>query len=128
MAFSRARSVSARKKLGMGVVAASAALVITVAGMSQASAAGYSVSDVRACANKSYVTKGHAGKCVRVLQDSLNKVDKAGLKVDGKFGSGTLRALKKFQRDEPGLDTDGYAGKATFTRLADCQVMRVCKK
>jgi peptidoglycan hydrolase-like protein with peptidoglycan-binding domain len=50
--------------------------------------------------------KGDRGKAVAAVQRKL------GLKADGTFGPGTVRAVKRFQKRE-GLDADGIVGPAT---------------
>jgi peptidoglycan hydrolase-like protein with peptidoglycan-binding domain len=59
--------------------------------------------------------KGMRGHDVRVLQDYLTR---AGVPtgVDGVFGPGTLRAVKRFQRAQ-GLTTDGVVGPTTAETL-----------
>ncbi|HEU4701879.1 MAG TPA: peptidoglycan-binding protein [Conexibacter sp.] len=59
--------------------------------------------------------KGMRGQDVRVLQDYLTR---AGVPtpVDGVFGPGTLRNVKRFQRAQ-GLTADGVVGPATVAAL-----------
>ena len=86
--------------------------VIMIAGMvvvSQISAVAASYSTVR---------KGSTGETVKTLQTMLNKVDNAGLVVDGDFGNATLTAVKNFQRAN-GLDVDGIVGPATWKVLEE---------
>ncbi|MEU8816636.1 peptidoglycan DD-metalloendopeptidase family protein [Actinoplanes sp. NPDC048796] len=59
---------------------------------------------------------GSRGPAVRTLQESLNKVMRAGLAVDGEFGPATEAAVKAFQRKR-GLDPDGLYGPATAAAL-----------
>ena len=61
------------------------------------------------------IKKGMRGQDVRVLQDYLSR---AGVTtpVDGVFGPGTLRNLKRFQRAQ-GLTADGVAGPTTVGTL-----------
>ena len=51
------------------------------------------------------------------LQTSLNKLG-AEIAVDGKYGSGTQEAVKKFQ-SEHGLTADGWAGVQTQAAILD---------
>lgn len=53
---------------------------------------------------------GSSGDRVKNLQKFLNWYGKYGLSVDGKFGSKTASALKKFQKSE-GITADGIYGK-----------------
>ena len=59
--------------------------------------------------------KGMRGHDVRVLQDYLTR---AGIStpIDGVFGPGTLRNVKRFQRDH-GLTVDGVVGSGTVSLL-----------
>jgi Putative peptidoglycan binding domain len=50
---------------------------------------------------------------VEWLQESLNKVDNAGLVVDGDYGEATRGAVAEYQRAHPPLVIDGWAGVAT---------------
>lgn len=61
------------------------------------------------------VKKGMKGTAVRWVQDKLNR---AGYKltVDGSFGGGTEKAVKKFQKAK-GLTVDGKVGRLTGTAL-----------
>ena len=67
-------------------------------------------------ATYSTVSKGSYGDDVKTLQTMLNKVQNAGLVVDGDFGNGTLTAVKNFQKAN-GLDVDGIVGPATWAAL-----------
>ena len=51
--------------------------------------------------------------CVKWLQTTLNKINSAGLTVDGSWGSKTLAAVTSFQSDR-GLDADGIPGTLTI--------------
>ncbi|MEV4350081.1 peptidoglycan DD-metalloendopeptidase family protein [Actinoplanes sp. NPDC049596] len=59
---------------------------------------------------------GSRGAAVRTLQESLNKVIRAGLAVDGDFGPATQAAVVAFQRKR-GLDPDGVYGPATAAAM-----------
>lgn len=59
--------------------------------------------------------KGMTGDKVKQLQDMLNSKG-AQLKVDGKFGPNTLKALKSFQKDNK-LGVDGVVGPNTLEKL-----------
>lgn len=56
------------------------------------------------------------GDDVVALQMLLNEENKAGLKVDGKFGTKTDKAVRAFQEAKK-LKVDGKAGKNTITAL-----------
>ena len=68
---------------------------------------------------KATMSYGSTGPCVVLLQQDLNFVIKAGLKVDGKFGSNTQGAVETFQGKKPGCTggVDGIAGKYTMSCL-----------
>lgn len=55
---------------------------------------------------------------VKWLQNSLNKLVKAGLTVDGSYGKATMDAVKKFQQQN-GLTPDGWAGVQTQAAIVD---------
>ncbi|MET8720175.1 peptidoglycan-binding protein [Streptomyces misionensis] len=56
--------------------------------------------------------KGSTGNAVKTLQKNLNTVQKAGLTVDGRFGTATDRALRTFQAKH-NLTVDGEYGPHT---------------
>lgn len=58
---------------------------------------------------------GSKGTGVTNLQKFLNWYGKYGLTVDGKFGTKTATALKKFQKSE-GIKADGIYGKNSFAK------------
>lgn len=58
------------------------------------------------------------GDNVLVLQTGLTMLGYYTGDLDGNFGSGTLKAVKAFQKAE-GLKVDGLAGKATQARLTE---------
>ena len=60
--------------------------------------------------------KGMTGSDVRWLQESLNKLMKANLVVDGDFGNNTLKAVKDFQ-EKYGLEVDGEFGPKSKTAM-----------
>src|SRR5215203_5824145 len=53
---------------------------------------------------------------IRWVQESLNQVSGAGLRVDGRLGSLTRGAVKAFQRGR-GLPADGVVGRHTEAAL-----------
>jgi peptidoglycan hydrolase-like protein with peptidoglycan-binding domain len=55
---------------------------------------------------------------VEYLQERLNDLIDAGLKVDGDFGKATLAAVHKFQESK-GLQDDGTVGNQTWAALRD---------
>ena len=62
--------------------------------------------------------KGDKGDNVVALQTALTAEGYYTGKIDGKFGTGTLKAVKAFQKAEK-LTVDGLAGKATQARLTE---------
>lgn len=61
---------------------------------------------------KKTVRKGSKGSDVKAVQEFLNWCIKAGLKVDGKAGSKTVAAIKKWQKQYK-LKVDGVFGPAS---------------
>lgn len=61
------------------------------------------------------VKPGQAGTAVRQLQAYLNGFG-AALALDGRYGAGTLKAVKAFQKAKK-LDVDGWVGPATQKAL-----------
>lgn len=55
---------------------------------------------------------GSRGASVRQLQELLKAKDYYSGKIDGKFGDGTYRAVRRFQEDK-GLKIDGKVGDET---------------
>ena len=62
------------------------------------------------------VKKGDTGADVRLVQRRLRELGYYRGKVDGKFGSASVTALRKFQRNN-NLTDDGKAGQATYNIL-----------
>lgn len=58
---------------------------------------------------------GMAGGSVRLLQQKLNTLGET-LSADGKFGTATAAAVRRFQARN-GLTADGVAGAATWNKL-----------
>ena len=58
---------------------------------------------------------GSTGGCVRLVQQKLN-AEGERLTTDGKFGTGTVAAVKRYQARH-GLAADGTVGKATWEKL-----------
>ena len=58
---------------------------------------------------------GSAGGCVRLVQQKLN-AEGERLTTDGKFGTGTVAAVKRYQARH-GLAADGTVGKTTWEKL-----------
>lgn len=65
--------------------------------------------------NKYGLKKGHKGIQVKRLQRFLNWYGNYKLKIDGKFGPLTLKAVKKFQKDN-NLKVDGKFGNASLKK------------
>lgn len=59
---------------------------------------------------------GSSGNAVRALQLQLNEKHRAGLTVDGVFGSGTEAAVRSFQT-HAGIGSDGVVGPTTWKNL-----------
>ena len=62
--------------------------------------------------------KGSKGIEVKRLQSDLNYLNVASLDVDGDFGSKTLSAVKKYQKNY-GLESDGIYGYKSFNRMKE---------
>lgn len=62
--------------------------------------------------------QGQHGGTVKALQQDLNTKDHASIQEDGRFGSGTVQAVRMFQHCQQ-LNEDGVAGKLTWQRLRD---------
>lgn len=58
------------------------------------------------------------GDAVKKLQTALNAKENLNLKVDGKFGSGTEKAVKKFQ-SKNNITADGVVGGSTWNALGN---------
>lgn len=63
-----------------------------------------------------FAKKGDTGDNVSNTQEALNKTGNGELKVDGKFGPKTEKAVKGFQR-KAGLTVDGIVGPKTSASL-----------
>lgn len=59
---------------------------------------------------------GSRGDRVKLLQKALNQLGYDAGTADGKFGSGTQRAVVKFQKAN-GLESDGKAGRLTLKKI-----------
>ena len=64
---------------------------------------------------------GDSGSKVQSLQQSLKKLGFYTGSIDGKYGSGTVSAVKAFQR-AAGLTVDGKAGAKTLSAIAEGKV------
>ena len=60
--------------------------------------------------------KGDKGTRVKNLQKYLNWYGNYGLKVDGKYGTKTVKAVKKFQKANK-IKQDGKVGKGTLNKM-----------
>lgn len=78
----------------------------------------YVPSETKPSTNLPTLRKGSKGEYVTLLQTKLIMLgyDLGGYGADGDFGTKTLEAVKKFQRDH-GLAVDGIAGPATWNAL-----------
>ncbi len=52
------------------------------------------------------------------LQESLNKLNNAGLAVDGDYGPATNAAVRAYQKAK-GIEADGWAGPETVARIVE---------
>ena len=66
--------------------------------------------------NYATIESGQRGDRVRLLQAALKKTGYYSGALDGSFGSGTLQAVKNFQK-AAGLTQDGKAGTRTLKKL-----------
>ena len=64
------------------------------------------------------VRYGSSGSAAAELQEALSFLGYYQLKIDGKAGNATVRAVKAFQKDHK-LESDGVAGPATWAALAE---------
>ena len=62
------------------------------------------------------VKRGSKGEDAKLVQQRLQDLGYYTGKVDGKFGSASVKALKKFQK-KSGLKADGVAGQGTYAVL-----------
>ena len=69
-----------------------------------------------ACPNNPTQQIGSRGDCVRRIQWFLNKINNAGLSIDGDFGNNTLSAVKNYQQANS-LQVDGVVGPNTWASL-----------
>lgn len=67
-------------------------------------------------AGYSTLKRGSSGSAVVELQTALKELGYYSYSIDGKFGSGTENAVKRFQKDH-GLSQDGKAGNITLSLL-----------
>lgn len=65
---------------------------------------------------KRTLRRGNAGDDVKSLQTKLKAAGFYNGKIDGKYGAGTMTAVKEFQKKN-NLAADGVAGKATYAVL-----------
>ncbi|MBC8531929.1 peptidoglycan-binding domain-containing protein [Gehongia tenuis] len=87
-------------------------------GMATIGGGGSKASQPKVSNVEGYIRKGQSGENVRLLQQALDalgyKLNQYG--VDGNFGTETLNALKKFQRDM-GITADGVVGPDTKAKF-----------
>ena len=96
-------------------------LLYSIAGGSSTAAAGTTKASSSSASsvfggNYATIEYGDKGQRVKLLQKALNDLGYAKLTVDGKFGGGTMRAVKAFQSASR-LTTDGKAGKKTLQHI-----------
>ena len=75
------------------------------------------IQNVGSSTNPNTLKYGDSGYRVTELQTLLNKLGYSAGTIDGKFGTGTLKALVQFQKDN-GLNPDGMAGTQTLQLLS----------
>ena len=73
------------------------------------------ISSVAYAATYPKLQRGDSGTQVKEMQQALRDLGYT-LTVDGRFGAGTEKVVKAFQKDQK-LMQDGVAGNATLTRL-----------
>lgn len=87
-------------------------------GMTAAGGSGSEASLPKVSNVEGYIRKGQSGENVRLLQQALDalgyQLNQYG--VDGNFGTETLNALKRFQRDM-GITADGVVGPDTKAKF-----------
>lgn len=96
-----------RKKLCLALVALFTVNVLIISMAQEASAAVYK--------------KGSSGSTVTEIQQKLSQWGYYSGSIDGVFGSGTERAVKKFQQKN-GLTADGKVGPATLAALGITEI------
>jgi len=74
--------------------------------------------------NMKILENGDKGLNVAVIQHRLKELGYYGFKVDGIYGQGTIKAVKKFQKDN-NLQVDGVVGKKTYDLLTNNNVKLV---
>lgn len=62
---------------------------------------------------------GDTGEQVKRLQRCLNKIDKAGLRVDGSFGPATRKAVNAFKKKRGMNGTSGKVGPKTRAKIRE---------
>lgn len=76
-----------------------------------------------ACVDRKYstTTNSRNAYCVKQIQSMLNMANKAGISVDGRFGSQTKSATKAWQKKQKETDSkmiiDGIVGKQTWQKF-----------
>lgn len=103
-----------RKRL-LVVTACAAMTFTTIAGPA------FTVPAHAAVSTSSVLRPGSNSTSVKWLQRDLNVLGYKSGTADGRFGSNTAEAVKRFQRDY-GLTADGVAGKDTISRLNDVSI------
>ena len=73
---------------------------------------------------QSMVRSGSSGDDAKLVQSRLKELGYYTGKVDGKFGSGSVSALKEFQETN-GLEADGVAGESTYNVLFSVTALKV---
>ena len=73
---------------------------------------------------ESTVRSGSSGDDAKLVQSRLKELGYYTGKVDGKFGSGSVKALKEFQETN-GLEADGVAGQSTYNVLFSVTALKV---
>ena len=69
------------------------------------------------------VRRGSRGDAAKAVQQRLKELGYYTGKVDGEFGSGSVKALQAFQQQN-GLEADGVAGQGTYTVLFSLNALK----
>ncbi|WP_180954081.1 peptidoglycan-binding domain-containing protein [Bacillus sp. M6-12] len=103
------------KKVTASLLTASALLMSVPSGSSAQASLDYSIFQMP---QSGILKVGARGEIVKILQRALNQELKAGLTVDGVYGSKTKSAVLKFQKQYKSLKDTGIYDKSTHAELS----------